>query len=163
MAFTDQNYSRCQLIWLVALRVAIGWHLLYEGIIKIINPAWSSLAYLTDSNGFMAGFFHTIAESEGVLSVVDFCNEWGLFLIGLGLMLGIFSNLSAIAGMVLIALYYLSHPPFLGIEFAFPTEGNYLIVDKNLVEIIALCVLAVFPTGNIIGLDRFLRVKKQSK
>jgi len=63
--------------------------------------------------------------------------------------------------MLLVALYYLSHPPFLGIEFAFPTEGNYLIVDKNLVEIIALGVLAAFPTGRIIGLDRFLRVKKQ--
>lgn len=160
MTYIEQDYSRCQLTWLVILRVAIGWHLLYEGIIKVLNPAWSSLAYLTDSNGFMSGVFHSMASNEGVLNVVDFCNEWGLVLIGLGLMLGIFSKLSAYAGIILLAMYYLSHPPFLGIDFAFPTEGNYLIVDKNLVEIFALGVLAAFPTGRIIGLDRFLRMKK---
>ncbi|MBN2480503.1 MAG: DoxX family membrane protein [Bacteroidales bacterium] len=160
MAVKEQNYSGCQLTWLVLLRVAIGWHFLYEGIIKIINPSWTSLAYLMDSKGFMAGFFTTLAENDGVLKIVDFCNEWGLFLIGLGLVLGIFTKLSAYAGILLVSLYYLSHPPFLGIEFAFPTEGNYLIVDKNLVEILALAVTIVFPTGRIIGLDRFFRINK---
>lgn len=156
MTFTEQNYSRCQLTWLVLLRVAIGWHFLYEGIIKIINPSWTSLAYLMDSKGFLADFFISIASNEAALKFVDLCNEWGLFLIGVGLILGIFSNISAYAGMLLLALYYLSHPPFLGVAFAFPTEGNYLIVDKNLVEIFALGVITAFPTGKIIGLDRFL-------
>lgn len=155
MTYKETNYSRCQLTWLVVLRVAIGWHFLYEGVLKVLNPAWSSLGYLVDSAGFMSGFFNAIAGSEGTLKVVDFCNEWGLVLIGLGLILGIFTNLSAYGGMVLLALYYLSHPPVLGVDFAFPTEGNYLIVDKNLVEIIALGVLVAFPTGKIIGLDRF--------
>lgn len=155
MTYTETNFSRCQLTWLVVLRVAIGWHFLYEGVSKLLNPAWSSLGYLVDSAGPLSGFFNWMAGSEGLLNVVDFCNEWGLVLIGLGLILGIFTNLSAYAGIVLLALYYLSHPPLLNVEFAFPTEGSYLIVDKNLVEIIALGVLAAFRTGNIIGLDRF--------
>ena len=41
--------NRCQLYGLVTLRVLIGWHFLYEGISKIINPYWSSAAYLLDS------------------------------------------------------------------------------------------------------------------
>ena len=161
MTYTETNFSRCQLTWLVVLRVAIGWHFLYEGIAKLINPSWSSLAYLVDSAGFMSGIFNAMAGNEGVVKVVDFCNEWGLVLIGLGLILGIFTNLSAYAGMALLALYYLSHPPFLGVEFAFPTEGSYLIVDKNLVEIFALGVLVAFPTGRIIGLDRFFVKRTQ--
>ena len=93
------------------------------------------------------------------MKVVDFCNEWGLVLIGLGLILGVFTNLSVYGGIVLLALYYLSHPAFLRVEFAFPMEGSYLIVDKNLVELIALGVLVAFPTGRIIGLDRFFQTK----
>ena len=41
-----------------------------------------------------------------------------------------------------------------------PTEGNYLVVDKNLVEIIALFVTLLFPTGKIYGLDRIFTLKK---
>lgn len=153
------TYSRYQLTWLVLLRVAIGWHFLYEGIVKITNPGWSALAYLTDSAGPLGGFFNSIAANEGLLNVLNFANQWGLFLIGLGLILGIFSKLSAYAGMFLLAMYYLSHPPFLGLDFAFPMEGSYLIVDKNLVEIFALGVLAAFSTGRIIGLDRLFHVR----
>jgi hypothetical protein len=35
-------------------------------------------------------------------------------------------------------------------------EGQYLLVDKNLIELIALCVLALVPTGKVVGLDRLL-------
>ena len=107
----------------------------------------------------MSGFFVSIASNDRLLKFVDFLNEWGLLLIGLGLILGIFNKLSCYAGMIILALYYLSHPPFLGIEFAFPTEGNYLIVDKNLIELIALGTLALLPTSQFLGLDRLLYIK----
>ena len=38
--------NKCQLYGLVTLRVLIGWHFLYEGVSKLINPYWSSAAYL---------------------------------------------------------------------------------------------------------------------
>ena len=41
--------NQYQLYGLVTLRVLIGWHFLYEGISKVINPYWSSAAYLLDS------------------------------------------------------------------------------------------------------------------
>lgn len=151
------DYTSWQLTLLVLLRLTIGWHFLYEGIVKLLNPDWSSAVFLLDSQGFLSDFFYGLANNPGLLHVVDFLNIWGLILIGAGLMLGSFTRVAAIAGIVLLGFYYLSHPPFVGLTYAMPDEGNYLIVNKNLIEIFALAVLLVFPTGHIIGLDRLLK------
>jgi len=150
------NYSKTQLTLLVALRVLIGWHFLYEGISKLINPDWTSVAFLLDSKGFLSSFFYSLASNPDVLKVVDFLNVWGLILIGLGLILGLFSRISIIAGMALLGMYYLSHPPMIGYSFSVPSEGSYLWVNKNLIELAALAVLLVFPSWMQIGLDRFI-------
>ncbi len=147
------DYTPWQLTLLVFLRLTIGWHFFYEGIVKLLNPDWSSAVFLLDSQGFLSEFFYGLANNAGVLHVVDFLNIWGLILIGAGLIVGSFTRIATIAGMVLLGFYYLSHPPFVGLTYALPDEGNYLIVNKNLIEIFALAVLLVFPTGHIIGLD----------
>lgn len=149
------SYSTCQVTWLVVLRVAVGWHFLYEGLAKVLNPGWSAAGYLLDSKGLFAPVFHSMAASQGVMPVVDFLNEWGLVLIGLGLILGLFTKIATYSGMLLLLFYYLSHPPLLGVTFAMPTEGNYFLVDKVFIEFCALGVLLLFPTGKIIGLERF--------
>jgi thiosulfate dehydrogenase (quinone) large subunit len=156
-----RDYSRCQLTWLVSLRVAIGWHFLFEGFTKVTDYAWSAQAYLLDSQGLFADFFNKIAINPSALRAVNFMNMWGLLLIGLGLILGLFEKAAIWCGMTILALYYLSHPSFTGITFAFPMEGNYLIIDKNLVELIALGVLSVFPTSGILGIDRFFDFSKK--
>jgi len=150
------NYSGWQLTALVLLRLLIGWHFLYEGLYKLINPDWSSIGYLLDSQWIFKGFFNSLAANPSVLAVVDFLNIWGLILIGLGLILGVFTRISCFAGIILLAFYYLSHPPFPGLEYAMPMEGNYLIIDKTLIEIFAILVLLIFPTGRIMGIDRLL-------
>jgi len=150
------NYSNRQLTLLVVLRVLIGWHFLYEGLSKLVNPDWSSVAFLLDSQGFLSSFFQSLATNPDVLKIVDFLNIWGLILIGLGLILGLFSRLSIIAGMLLLGMYYISHPPLVGLSYSVPSEGAYLWVNKNLIEIAALAVLLVFPSWKQIGLDRFI-------
>lgn len=150
------SYSKTQLWLLVLLRVAIGWHMLYEGFVKLLNPNWSALGYLMDSEGWFAGIFHSVAGNQGALQVADFLNVWGLILVGLGLILGLFTKLSSYGGIALLALYYLSHPPMISTAYAIPAEGSYIFVNKNLIELITLTVLLVFPTGKIIGLDRFI-------
>ncbi len=156
----DRDYSKWQLWSLVILRVAIGWHFLYEGIVKLLNPNWSSLGYLMDSKGLFEGMFHSIAGNAALLNVMDFMNMWGLILIGAGLIVGLFSRLASIAGIVLLAFYYLSHPAIIGVNFAMPTEGSYLWVNKNLIELLTLWVIVLFPTSKTIGMDRFLFNKK---
>ena len=142
------DYSHYQLVSLSLLRVLVGWHLLYEGMAKLTNSNWTSAAYLLDSKW--------IVTNPGLLSFVDILNMWGLTLIGLSLMVGLMSRWGSMAGACLLVVYYLFHPPLVGLDYSKPPEGSYLIVDKNLVEACALFVLAMFPTSHITGLDRFL-------
>ena len=156
----DTDYSKWQLWSLVILRVVIGWHFLYEGIVKLLNPNWSSLGYLMDSKGLFEGVFHSIAGNPALLNVMDFINMWGLILIGAGLIVGLFTRIASIGGIVLLAFYYLSHPAIIGVNYAMPTEGSYLWVNKNLIELLTLWVIVLFPTWKTIGMDRFLFNKK---
>ena len=149
------DYSTYQLSGLVVLRVLIGWHFLYEGIAKLLNPYWSSAAYLLDSKWLLSGLAETIVSDPVLLSISDSVNMWGLTLVGVSLLLGLFSQYTALIGMGFVILYYLFAPPFLGLEFSKPGEGSYLIVNKNLIEACALWVIYSFPTSHIIGLDRF--------
>jgi thiosulfate dehydrogenase (quinone) large subunit len=141
---------------LVILRIFIGWHLLYEGLIKVANPNWSSKIFLTQSKGIFSGFFHLLASNESLLHLVDNLNMYGLIFIGLGLILGVFHKTTLISGIVLIGLYYLALPPFIGLKYDIPMEGSYLFINKNLIEIVAMFVLLNFPTNKIIGLDRLV-------
>ncbi len=156
MKKVELNYSRCQLTLLVTLRVLIGWHFLYEGVAKLSNPNWSSVGFLLDSKWIFSGLFQNMASNPSVLNTVDFLNMWGLVAIGLGLLLGFLTRPAIIGGIILLTFYYISHPPFVGITYAMPSEGSYLWVNKNLIELFALAVLYVFPTSRIIGIDRFL-------
>lgn len=150
------SYTSGQLNSLVILRMLIGWHFLYEGMVKLWNPGWSARGYLMDSQGWFAGLFQEMASNETVSNLVDVLNVWGLILIGLGLIAGLLTRWAIIAGIVLLSFYYLSHPAIIGVKYALPSEGSYLFVNKNLIEIFALAVLLVFPTSRIIGLDRLV-------
>jgi thiosulfate dehydrogenase (quinone) large subunit len=150
------NYTNFQTFLLVMLRVLIGWYFLYEGITKISNPDWTSMGYLMDSKGPFAAMFHSLASNPGVVGMVDWLNMWGLTLIGLGILLGLLTQLSLFMGIVLLVLYYMSHPALASATYIMPQEGSYLIVNKTLIEIFAMLVLFAFPTGQIAGLDRFI-------
>lgn len=94
---TKNNFNsntRPRLVLLVALRVAIGWHFMYEGVAKILQGNWTA------------------------------------------------------------------QPPIMSAEYMFPGEGSYLWVNKNLIELLALAVLYVFPTGHIIGIDRLFKKER---
>jgi thiosulfate dehydrogenase [quinone] large subunit len=151
------DYSWGQLTALVALRFAIGWHFFYEGVSKAVNAYWTSAGYLDQSQGFLSEWFIGLASNPSTLSVVDALNVWGLILVGLGLMLGGLTRSAAAFGIVMVALYYLATPPWPGFVYSMPAEGSYLIINKTLIELFALCVTLAFSTGHIVGLDRLLR------
>jgi thiosulfate dehydrogenase [quinone] large subunit len=155
------NYTQTQLTVLVVLRLLIGWHFLYEGIAKLLNPYWSSAGYLLETKGIFSGLATSIVSSPAALKIVDFLNVWGLIAIGAALIAGVLTQASGIAGIVLLFLYYIFNPPFIGYAYTNPAEGSYLIVNKILIEMWALLVLILFPTGKIIGLDRFIFYKKK--
>ncbi len=133
-------------IWLFTfVRIVIGWHFLYEGLVKLLNPNWSSALYLIESTWIFSSFFKSLALNPNALAIVDFINIWALILIGLGLFVGLFTRLSAISGGVLLFIYFISQPPFTGLILSGNVEGNYIWVNKNLIEIVTLVLIAWLP------------------
>lgn len=127
------------------LRFVIGWHFLYEGILKLFTPDWTSKAYLEGSYGFLSSFFHSLSGNESLLNIVDFMNVWGLILIGLGLIIGVFTRIASCSGILLLLLYYFCYPPF-GDTLLTNPEGHYWLVNRNIIEIFALVLVIALPS-----------------
>ena len=149
----NRHFSLIQKMVLVALRLLIGWHILFEGFTKLLTPNWSSSGFLSESKWILSGFSHWIISHPVILNTVDILNTWGLIAIGLGLILGLFTRVAAISGAILLLVYYLNNPPLIRLEYSVPTEGNCLVVSKTLIEAVALVALGVFPSGSYAGLD----------
>jgi thiosulfate dehydrogenase (quinone) large subunit len=158
----NKKYTRPQLILLVALRVAIGWHLMYEGLVKLFQPHWTAYGYLMDSKGWFSESFRSLAANPQMLAVSDFLNMWGLTLAGFALIAGVFARYAKIGAMILLLFYFIAHPPLMMANYLFPGEGSYLWINKNLIELLAVAVLFVFPTSQIIGVDRLIKNYRNS-
>ena len=162
--------STLQQALLVLLRTLIGWHFLYEGYVKLVRPAWgpdgvpiaswSSAGYLRAATGPFASVFNALGSSSWV-STLDLLVPIALVLVGLSLILGLLTQIGCLGAMVLLATFYLSAVPTSGV--AEPRlEGAYLLVNKNLIELVAVTVIFAFRTGRIAGLDRWF-VQGRSK
>jgi thiosulfate dehydrogenase [quinone] large subunit len=149
-------------ISLVVLRTVIGWHFAYEGYYKLMLPGWSrgggrlaafsSEGYLRGATGPLAGLFHAAAAHPSVVHGADVAVPIGLLLVGLSLMLGLFTQAGCAGALLFLTLFYAAQPPLTGLPQT-GAEGSYLIVNKNLVEWAATLVVMAFRTGAIAGLD----------
>jgi hypothetical protein len=63
------------------------------------------------------------------------------------------TTLAALCAAAFLALIYFSMPPWPGLPPNPRAEGHYLIVSKNLIELIACLVVATTPSGHWIGFD----------
>ena len=152
----DMKLSRGAMIAITALRVFVGWHFLYEGIAKLTSPSWSAAGYLKQARGPLADLFRDLASRPNLLANADLITMWGLTIVGVCLVLGLLTRLASLGGIAFILLFYLCNPPFIGYFYSIPTEGSYLIVNKNLVELCALVVIFATGSGRFAGLDRIL-------
>jgi thiosulfate dehydrogenase (quinone) large subunit len=152
----DVKLARWPMIAITALRVVVGWHFLYEGIAKLTAPSWTAAGYLKQARGPFAEWFKWLASQPNLLANADLVTMWGLTAVGVLLVLGLFTRLASLGGIGFILLFYLCNPPFVGYFYSIPTEGSYLIVNKNLVELGALIVILVSGSGRYAGLDRIV-------
>ncbi len=134
-----------QKISILLLRLGMGWLFFYAGIIKILNPQWTSGGYLKGAKTFTI-FYHALL-SPSILPIVDFINEWGLTLLGISLIFGIFVRLSSILGAALMLLYY-----FPILDFPYPNTYSF-IVDEHIVYALVLILFAALRAGRIYGLE----------
>lgn len=156
----NQTLTTMQSRALVLLRILIGWHFLYEGIIKAYNPSWTSKGYLLSAS-ILKPFFAWLA-SESFVGTIDLLNIIGLIAVGVSLIIGLKIRWGCIAGILLLLMYYLAHPPFSSLPQG-PAEGSYWIVNKNLIEMAALFVIYLFPLTSVFGLENlFVKNKVQT-
>jgi thiosulfate dehydrogenase [quinone] large subunit len=154
----EAKLSRPALIAITLLRIVVGWHFLYEGIAKMTAASWSAAGYMRVSRGPFSPFFHWIAGNPQLLDTVNRVTMYGLAIVGVLLIVGLFTRLAAIGGIAFVLLFYLCNPPFVGYFYSIPSEGSYLIVNKNLVEVGALAVIGLTRSGLFAGLDRILHL-----
>jgi thiosulfate dehydrogenase [quinone] large subunit len=168
---SDTNrLSSFQQVSLITLRTVIGWHFLYEAYYKIMSPAWSpgggpltpwsSVGYLKGASGPLARVFQRLINA-GATSWIDRSVKIALLIIGLSLLLGLFTRIGASGALIFLCLFYLLYVPTLGVPQP-NAEGTYLIVNKTLIEAIAVIVLLAFDTGRIAGLDLLWRRRSSS-
>src|SRR5690606_5274144 len=125
------NKQKLKKLIITLFRVVIGWHFLYEGLVKIWADNWSATGFLANATGPFAGFYRGMASSDTIMNIVDPVNIVALVLIGLALFIGLSIRYAAISGIVLLMMYYFAYPPF-GNTIYSPAEGNMFLVNKNL-------------------------------
>jgi thiosulfate dehydrogenase [quinone] large subunit len=155
-AMEATTFDRAPMIAITAMRVLVGWHFLYEGLTKLTAPSWTAAGYLKQARGPLGEAFRSLATRPDLLANADLMTMWGLTIVGACLILGLFTRLASLAGLGFILLFYLAAPPLIGYFYAIPSEGSYLIVNKNLVELAALVVILLTGSGRFAGLDRIV-------
>jgi uncharacterized membrane protein YphA (DoxX/SURF4 family) len=154
--------GRLQRGLLTLLRIAIGWHFLYEGHAKFFSDNWTSAGYLEASRWIFGGAFQWMASHPAVIALVDAVNIGGQILIGLLLITGTLTRAASLAAIALLLLYYLANPPLVGLGLAIPADGHYLVVDRNLIELLTLAFLAALPVTALPGVDRWFVRRRQA-
>jgi uncharacterized membrane protein YphA (DoxX/SURF4 family) len=102
---------------------------------------------------------------------IDRMTRWFLTIVGSCLIFGVFTRISALAAAGFLIMTYLAQPSFPWLPSPPISEGNYVFVNKNVVECLALFVLATVPTGRWLGIDGLIyyvfgpkqKVKKQKQ
>jgi len=92
------------------------------------------------------------------LEGADWIMKHALLAAGVCLIVGLFSRLAAFVGAALVLLIYVAMIPLPNWPLPAQSEGNYLYVNKNLIEILALLCLTFIPTGRWVGLDGLIRI-----
>ena len=123
----------------LALRFGIGVMFLLSGWGKITS-GWTASSYLLSANGPFADWFHSLAGN----GVVDAANAWGMFFLGIALVLGLCVRPAAILGAVLMVLYYLAH-------FVANTANG--VIDEHVVLIMVFALFAAGGAGHAFGLN----------
>jgi uncharacterized membrane protein YphA (DoxX/SURF4 family) len=89
---------------------------------------------------------------------IDFAVRWGLIVAGAGLLLGFFTRTSCAVGCILLALFYLAMPPLPGAPDS--PAGHYLLINLNVIEVVALLLIAVSHPAARYGLDAWMPFRR---
>jgi uncharacterized membrane protein YphA (DoxX/SURF4 family) len=94
---------------------------------------------------------------------MDRCIAWGLTLVGGCILLGFMTRPACLLAACFLALIYLAYPPWPSLPDNARLHAGSIFVDQNLIEMLALLVLAMVPSGRWLGLDALVLLPFGSK
>jgi thiosulfate dehydrogenase [quinone] large subunit len=136
--------------WFVlALRLMMGYAFLHSGTEKVLSGSFSAGGYLTNvaaANGNpLEGMFAWMANTPWFLDIVNVAVPYGETLIGLALLLGVFTRFAAFWGAFMMLLFYFGN---------WSVKHGY--VNGDFAYMLVFLAVAAFGAGRIIGLDAWL-------
>jgi uncharacterized membrane protein YphA (DoxX/SURF4 family) len=84
---------------------------------------------------------------------LDRFTMWFLVAVGTLIIAGLFTRVACVLAAGFLVMTYLTHPAFPWYPQPPNTEGNPLFINKNVIEAIALLLIAMYPSGRWLGLD----------
>ena len=137
---------------LLLLRVAIGWHFLYEGCWKLMQEdGWSCASYLGAAQGPLAPLFKWMAEQGWIVATGNWAVQLGLVAIGLALIAFRRSlPLTVLAIVLIVAPHVVGAPQPASYDTPIP-EGlhHQFVVAVTLTNLVFWVVL-----GAVVGVVR---------
>ncbi len=153
------NFSFSGKTVLIFLRIIIGGHIFFNGMIKFFNPNWSARSFLIGSYGI----FKWLASQNQLMNTIDLLNIWILILAGIALVIGFYERIAALTVFCLLSVYYLAYPPLNILSETAGSAGPAFLVNPQLIEIVAVLLIFFIPTGKIFGIDRLVWLLKKGK
>lgn len=128
------------------LRMAVGWHFLYEGCWKLMQQdGWSCLSYLNAAQGPLAPVFTWMAGQGWLVTAGDWAVQIGLVAIGLALVTGVLARIAALFGIALMAMFYCCQPPEPFATAVSGADGRFFLLERNAIEALGLLLVAACP------------------
>jgi thiosulfate dehydrogenase [quinone] large subunit len=131
-------------------RLAFGFYFIWTGIDKLVTDFTAKGWLLHATQGPLKGMFVNMGESGVAVSIVDPLVVYGQIIIGLALVLGIFTRFALLMAATQMLLFYLpalwpEHNPFL---------------DDHIFYILIFALLGAVGAGRFLGLDALIEKSK---
>ncbi len=146
------RFEKGEDLLVLLLRFGMGWIMLYAGLSKLVNPAWTAAPQLAAAH-YLPDVMQWLMLPDN-LGWLSFIVEWGLTLIGLGLIIGLATRYASWFGILAVLTSYI-------VDFNLPHITGAMfrsfIVDEHIIYVLVFLLLIGTRAGETWGIDRFLK------
>jgi thiosulfate dehydrogenase [quinone] large subunit len=142
-------------LFLIALRIAVGWFFLYQGITAILDAGWSVLPYIDHAATFPG--FYTSLTNVHTIAYMSYLVKGLYVIVGVLLLVGLFVRLGAFLGVVLMLFFYF---PLLQFPYVTYAGVTYYIIDYHIIVAMTLLYLFAARAGEVFGVGTLFRFSR---
>jgi len=128
------------------LRLTMGWIFLWSGIDKLVTDFSASGFLVNGTQGPLGDWFQSLGTNQAALDVINPLVIWGQVLIGVTLVLGLFTRAGLFWAAAMMMMFYLAQFP----------PANNPFMDDHLVYILLFGLLGALGAGRILGVDAWI-------